>query len=99
WSPRSTSTSGTGSGGPAGWPAGTTTRRRGRPPTRRRPWSDRDRSTAHRVGRGNTPAHARLALDVMTDAPTPQQVRRALARAERGAALDVAEAAALLAAT
>jgi FO synthase len=31
--------------------------------------------------------------------PTPQQVRRALARAERGAALDVAEAAALLAAT
>src|SRR5262245_33842199 len=34
----------------------------------------------------------------MTDAPTPQQVRRALARAERGATLDVAEAAALLAA-
>ncbi|WGL51760.1 bifunctional FO biosynthesis protein CofGH [Nocardioides sp. BP30] len=32
-------------------------------------------------------------------APTPQQVRRALARAERGAALDVPEAAALLAAT
>ena len=31
-------------------------------------------------------------------APTPQQVRRALARAERGAALDVAEATALLAA-
>lgn len=31
--------------------------------------------------------------------PTPQQVRRALARAERGAALDVVEAAALLAAT
>ncbi|GAB3199591.1 bifunctional FO biosynthesis protein CofGH [Nocardioides hungaricus] len=31
--------------------------------------------------------------------PTPQQVRRALARAERGAALDVAEAAALLAAS
>jgi FO synthase len=31
--------------------------------------------------------------------PTPQQVRRALARAERGAALDVAEATALLAAT
>jgi FO synthase len=31
-------------------------------------------------------------------APTPQQVRRALARAERGAALDVAEAAVLLAA-
>uniref|UniRef100_UPI0025D71B96 bifunctional FO biosynthesis protein CofGH n=1 Tax=Nocardioides sp. TaxID=35761 RepID=UPI0025D71B96 len=31
--------------------------------------------------------------------PTPQQVRRALARAERGAALDVAEAAVLLAAT
>jgi FO synthase len=30
---------------------------------------------------------------------TPQQIRRALARAERGAALDVAEAAALLAAT
>jgi FO synthase len=35
----------------------------------------------------------------MTDGPTPQQVRRALARAERGAALDVAEAEALLAAT
>ena len=32
-------------------------------------------------------------------APTPQQVRRAVARAERGATLDVAEAAALLAAT
>ncbi len=31
-------------------------------------------------------------------APTPQQIRRALARAERGAAVDVAEAAALLAA-
>ncbi|MFC5175992.1 bifunctional FO biosynthesis protein CofGH [Nocardioides taihuensis] len=31
-------------------------------------------------------------------APTPQQVRRAVARAERGATLDVAEAAALLAA-
>ena len=36
----------------------------------------------------------------MTDPmPTPQQVRRALARAERGAALDVGEATALLAAT
>ncbi|WP_244929838.1 bifunctional FO biosynthesis protein CofGH [Nocardioides sp. W7] len=35
----------------------------------------------------------------MTDRPTPQQVRRALARAERGAALDVPEATALLAAT
>ncbi|MFB9313719.1 bifunctional FO biosynthesis protein CofGH [Nocardioides plantarum] len=36
----------------------------------------------------------------MSDAaPTPQQVRRALARAERGAALDVAEATVLLAAT
>ncbi|MDQ4054659.1 MAG: bifunctional FO biosynthesis protein CofGH [Actinomycetota bacterium] len=35
----------------------------------------------------------------MSDAPTPQQVRRALARAERGAALDLGEAAALLAAT
>ena len=32
-------------------------------------------------------------------APTPQQTRRALARAERGAALDVAEATVLLAAT
>ncbi|HET9500914.1 MAG TPA: bifunctional FO biosynthesis protein CofGH [Marmoricola sp.] len=32
------------------------------------------------------------------DAPTPQQVRRALARAERGAALDVEEATVLLAA-
>ncbi len=37
--------------------------------------------------------------NVMTDGPTPQQIRRALARAERGAALDVAEAAALLGAT
>ncbi len=35
----------------------------------------------------------------MTDGPTPQQVRRALARAERGAVLDVAEATALLAAS
>ncbi|TQK72614.1 bifunctional FO biosynthesis protein CofGH [Nocardioides sp. SLBN-35] len=35
----------------------------------------------------------------MTDGPTPQQIRRALARAERGAALDVAETTALLAAT
>jgi FO synthase len=35
----------------------------------------------------------------MSDAPTPQQVRRAVARAERAAALDVAEATALLAAT
>ena len=33
------------------------------------------------------------------DVPTPQQVRRALARAVRGAALDVSEAAVLLAAT
>lgn len=35
----------------------------------------------------------------MSETTTPQQVRRALARAERGAALDVAEATALLAAT
>ncbi len=35
----------------------------------------------------------------MSDLPTPQQVRRALARAERGAALDLDEAAVLLAAT
>jgi FO synthase len=35
----------------------------------------------------------------MSEQPTPQQVRRSLARAERGAALDVAEAAVLLAAT
>ncbi|QYJ02550.1 bifunctional FO biosynthesis protein CofGH [Nocardioides panacisoli] len=35
----------------------------------------------------------------MADGPTPQQIRRSLARAERGAALDVEEAAALLAAT
>ncbi|KRB78125.1 2-phospho-L-lactate guanylyltransferase [Nocardioides sp. Root190] len=35
----------------------------------------------------------------MTEGPTPQQIRRALARAERGAALDVAEATVLLAAT
>ena len=38
-------------------------------------------------------------LTTMPPTPTPQQVRRALARAERGAALDVAEATALLAAT
>jgi FO synthase len=36
---------------------------------------------------------------VRSEQPTPQQVRRALARAERGAALDVVEAAALLAAS
>lgn len=36
---------------------------------------------------------------VAASSPTPQQVRRALARAERGAALDVSEATALLAAT
>lgn len=35
---------------------------------------------------------------MMSEQPTPQQIRRALARAERGAALDVAEASALLAA-
>lgn len=35
----------------------------------------------------------------MTDGPTPQQIRRALARAERGAALDLDEATVLLAAT
>src|SRR6188768_3782533 len=34
----------------------------------------------------------------MTEQPTPQQVRRALARAERGAVLDVGEATVLLAA-
>ncbi len=38
-------------------------------------------------------------LSGMSEQPTPQQVRRALARVERGAALDVAEATALLAAT
>ncbi len=37
--------------------------------------------------------------DSRADQPTPQQVRRAVARAERGAALDVAEATALLGAT
>lgn len=35
----------------------------------------------------------------MSEVPTPQQIRRALARAERGAALDLAETTALLAAT
>src|SRR5690242_18266343 len=35
----------------------------------------------------------------MSETPTPQEVRRALARAERGAALDLPEATALLAAT
>ena len=42
---------------------------------------------------------ASLALGSGHDRPTRQQVRRALARAERGAAIDVAEAEALLAAT
>jgi FO synthase len=51
------------------------------------------------VGRGIFPAQAQLAWITMSDTPTPQQVRRALARAERGAALDLGEAAALLAAT
>jgi FO synthase len=37
-------------------------------------------------------------LSVVTELPTPQQTRRALARAERGAALDLAEATVLLAA-
>ncbi|MCW2794477.1 MAG: mqnE, partial [Nocardioides sp.] len=36
---------------------------------------------------------------MMSEHPTPQQIRRSLARAERGAALDVAEAEVLLAAT
>jgi FO synthase len=40
-----------------------------------------------------------VSLATVHDSPTPQQVRRALARAERGAALDLAEATALLAAT
>ncbi len=35
----------------------------------------------------------------MTDQPTPQQIRRAVARAERGVALDLAEVTALLGAT
>ncbi len=39
-----------------------------------------------------------MSADATDPGPTPQQVRRALARAERGAALDVAEATALLAA-
>jgi FO synthase len=51
------------------------------------------------MGRGIVPAAARLALLVVTDLPTPQQTRRALARAERGAALDLDEATVLLAAT
>src|SRR6187455_3636947 len=34
-----------------------------------------------------------------SESPTPQQLRRALARADRGAALDLSEAAVLLAAT
>src|SRR4051812_9264831 len=51
-------------------------------------------------GRGNPPRSPAVSLTTMpSDLPTPQQVRRALARAERGAALDVDEAAALLAAT
>src|SRR4051794_29181496 len=51
-------------------------------------------------GRGNPPRSPAVSLTTMpSDLPTPQQVRRALARAERGAALDLAEATALLAAT
>lgn len=50
------------------------------------------------TGTGPAPAPAADTLSAMSDAPTPQQVRRALVRAERGAALDVAEASALLAA-
>ncbi len=46
------------------------------------------------------PDGGRLAsLAGMSEQPTPQQVRRALARAERGAALDPAEATVLLSAT
>ncbi|MEU4897306.1 bifunctional FO biosynthesis protein CofGH [Streptomyces sp. NPDC044780] len=44
----------------------------------------------------NPPGHRHVTA---TEKPTPQQVRRALVRAERGAALDVHEATALLAAT
>ncbi len=50
------------------------------------------------MGRGNPPAHLLVTVNAMAEV-TPQQIRRALARAERGAALDVAEATALLAAT
>ena len=53
---------------------------------------------SQRSGRGMPSALPHLSSIEMTDAPTPQQVRRSLARAERGAALDVAEATALLAA-
>ena len=103
WSPPSTSTSAAGSGGRA---SSTRATRRASPevsrPTPRSPSpSDtRQQIRDHRVGRGITPAHARLPLVTMSDVtPTPQQVRRALARVERGAALDVAEATVLLAAT
>jgi FO synthase len=53
------------------------------------------------VGRGNPPAHLLVTVNAMgsESVVTPQQIRRALARAERGAALDVGEATALLAAT
>ena len=100
WSPRSTSTSAARSGGRATWTAtGTRSSRR------------RERAGAgvgQRVSRTRTRS-TRWAGGIprptcslpWTDGRqvTPQQVRRALARAERGAALDVAEATALLAAT
>ena len=52
----------------------------------------------HRVARGIPRGPTAVSLS-MPEHRTPQQVRRALARAERGAALDVGEATALLAAT
>ena len=61
-----------------------------------------DRSAAWAVGPGIRPGPRAVSLNRGVPAsqqPTPQQLRRALARAERGAALDLAEATVLLAAT
>ena len=62
----------------------------------------RSRAGPSSVGREISPAHVLVSLnrDVpRSERPTPQQVRRALARAERGAALDLDEATVLLSAT
>ena len=66
---------------------------------RRSDQASETRHTFHEVGRGASPGPPLVSLNAMARrSATPQQVRRALARAERGAALDVGEATALLAA-
>ncbi len=64
-----------------------------------RPPGTRTRHALRRSERPGREACARCRYPrLVTTAPTPQQVRRALARARRGAALDVSEATVLLAA-